>query len=135
VNASSIMCFEDLLELWQAQHPQRSIREFLGIYSRGDVRGGEESDAAFMQTLRERLHGTWWEVTWSRRPVPRRVGSGVRCRYLADSLKDAMRRCPCAQFPLQVSLDDSDDVTVDDELDVLPKRRRQARSAAIRAGR
>jgi hypothetical protein len=125
------MCFEDLLELWQTQHPQRSIREFLGIRSHGDVRGNDENDPASMQVLLERLHGTWWEVTGSRRPVSRRAAGGVRCRYLADSLKDAMRRCPCAQFPLQTALDDSDDMTADDELDILPKRRRPSRPAAV----
>jgi len=131
VNASSIIRFEDLLELWQTQRPRRSIREFLGIRSRSDVRGDEENDPAFLQTLRERLDGTWWEVTWLRRPLPRGGPGGVRCRYLADTLRDAIRRCPRAQFPLQTSIDDPDDMMADDELDILPRRRRQSRPARI----
>lgn len=121
VNVSSIMRFEDLLELWQGRHTQQSVLEFLGIRSRGDVRGAEESGADFMRVLRERLNGTWWEVTWSRLSIRGNSASAVRCRYLADSLNDAMRRCPGAQVAPETSIDDVDDLMADDELD-FPER-------------
>lgn len=38
------------------------------------------------QELKENLKHTWWEVAWA---------SGIpRCRYLADSLRDALRLRP-----------------------------------------
>jgi hypothetical protein len=118
VNMSSIMRFEDLLELWQGHHAQQPVLEFLGIRSQGDVRGVEESDPGFMRVLRERLDGSWWEVTWSRPPARRGLAGGVRCRYLADTLKDAVRRCPGAQLSLKASIDDDGDVLADDELEI-----------------
>jgi hypothetical protein len=130
VNASSIMRFEDLLEVWRNQHAQQSILGFLGIRSQSDVRGIEEGDPGFVRTLCERLGGTWWEVTWLH-PSGRRGSAGhVRCRYLADSLKDAVRRCPGAQLPTGVSIDDD---TFEDESDVParepgPRRYMTARS-------
>ncbi len=115
VNASSIMRFEDLLELWRNQHGQQSILEFLGIRSQSDVRGVEESDPGFVRTLCERLGGTWWEVTWLY-PHGRRGSAGnICCRYLADSVKDAVRRCPGAQLPTGVSVDDD---LLEEEADV-----------------
>jgi hypothetical protein len=117
VNMSSIMRFDDLLELWQDHHAHQSILEFLGIRSQGDVRGAEESDPGFMRILHERLNGTWWEVIWSRPPLRQGSAGGIRCRYLADSLKDAMRRCPGAQLSLEISVHDADDMA-EDELDV-----------------
>ncbi len=117
MNASSIMCFEDLLKLWQGQHAQQSIVEFLSIRSQGDVRGAEESASGVMRVLHERLDGTWWEVTRSRSSISRGPAGGIRCRYLADSLQDAMRRCPRAQLPPEISMIYVDDVTAEDELD------------------
>ncbi len=115
VNASSIMRFEDLLGMWRNQHAQQSVLEFLGIRSQSDVRGIEESDPGFVRTLCERLGGTWWEVTRLYPPGRRGSAGHIRCRYLADSLKDAVRRCPGAQLPPEASIDDD---MVEDESDV-----------------
>jgi hypothetical protein len=118
------MRFEDLLELWRRQRTQQSILEFLGIRSRGDVRGNEESDPGFLRVLHERLDGTWWEVTRSCLTGHPNDVSRIHCRYLADSIKDAVRRCPGAQFPPEAFLDDAEDATSEDELDVPPARAR-----------
>ena len=130
MNASSIMRFEDLLEIWRDRHTHQSILEFLGIGSHGDVRGVEESDPGFMRILCERLDGTWWEVTWSCLPVRRATAENIRCRYLADSLKDAVRRCPGAQLPPQVSIDEVDDGLMDEELELPETIRGRHRSMA-----
>jgi hypothetical protein len=124
VNVSSIMCFEDLLRLWQDCDPHGSILEFLGIRSQGDVRSAGESDPAFMQVLRERLGGTWWEVTSSRPLDHRELAGGIQCRYLADTLTDAVRRCPRAQVPLQTPFDEPDEDILEEEPEILMKRRR-----------
>lgn len=133
VGMSSIMRFEDLLQLWWGNPAQQSILEFLGIRSQGDVRGTEEDDPGFLRILHERLDGTWWEVTWSRLPAGRDSRGGIRCRYLADSLRDAMRCCPGAQIPPETSIDTADDSMVDDELE-FPERtcgRRRALAARM----
>jgi len=123
------MRFEDLLELWQRQRGQQSILQFLGIRSRGDVRGSEESDPGFLRILHERLDGTWWEVTTSRLSLRPNAAEGIRCRYLADSLKDAVRRCPGAQFPPEAFTDDADEVMPEDESDVPSARGRSRRQS------
>lgn len=133
MDGSSIMRFEDLLELWRRHCAQQSILEFLGIRSRGDVRGGEESDPGFLRILHERLDGTWWEVTHPRLPACSAAGA-IRCRYLADSLKDAVRRCPGAPVPPDASIDDGDDLTPEDDADAIAttrgRRRRQSTTTA-----
>lgn len=129
MDGSSIMRFEDLLELWRRHCAQQSILEFLGIRSRGDVRGGEESDPGFLRLLHERLDGTWWEVSCPRLPACS-VAGAIRCRYLADSLKDAVRRCPGAQFPPEASIDDVEDMTPEDDADVSATRGRLRRQSA-----
>lgn len=123
MNVSSIMCFEDLLRLWQDRDPHGSILKFLGIRSQGDVRGPGENDPAFMQVLRERLGGTWWEVTCSPSPG-HNPARRVECRYLADTLTDAVRRCPHAQVPLKTPFDDPDEDIPEEEPTILVKRRR-----------
>ena len=120
------MRFEDLLKLWRRQCAQQSVLEFLGIRSRGDVRGNEESDPGFLLLLHERLDGTWWEVTRPRLPM-RNAGVGICCRYLADSLKDAVRRCPGAQFPAEASIDEVEDMLPEDEADTPTARSRSRR--------
>jgi len=120
------MRFEELLQLWRRQCAQQSVLEFLGIRSRGDVRGSEENDPGFLLVLHERLDGTWWEVTRSRLPL-RSTGAGVCCRYLADSLKDAVRRCPGAQFPPEASIDDAEDMVPDEEADTPASKSRSRR--------
>jgi hypothetical protein len=130
VDVSCIMRFEDLLELWQQQCAQRSVLRFLGIRSRGDVRGNEESDPGFLRALHERLDGTWWEVTRLYPSVHQNTSGEIRCRYLADSLKDAIRRCPGAQFPSEVFTDDFEDVVSEDESEVPATRGRFRRQSA-----
>lgn len=130
---SSIMRFEDLLELWQHQHAQQSILEFLGIRSQGDVRGPEESGLGFMRVLHERLDGTWWEVTRSRLLVGQGASERIQCRYLADSLRDAVRRCPGAEIPPETSVDDPDDGIAEDEVDFPERTRGRRRSMAAHA--
>jgi hypothetical protein len=123
------MRFEDLLELWRGQPAQRSILEFLGIRSHGDVRGIEEGDPGFVRALCERLGGTWWEVTWLYPANRRGSVDNIHCRYLADSLKDAVRRCPRAQLPAGASIDDD---MPDEEPDVPVRERNHRRSMAAR---
>lgn len=125
MNGSSIMRFEDLLDLWRRQCAQQSVLEFLGIRSRGDVRGNEENDPGLLLILHERLDGTWWEVARPGLPM-RSAGVGICCRYLADSLKDAVRRCPGAQFPTDALIDEVEDMISDDEADT-PTARSRAR--------
>jgi hypothetical protein len=118
------MRFEELLELWRRHRAQQSILAFLGIRSQGDVRGDEEGDPGFLRVLHERLDDTWWEVTWLRLPGHSNDVGNIHCRYLADSLKDAVRRCPGAQFPQEASIDDADDMAPEDELDIPTTRNR-----------
>lgn len=49
--------------------------------------------------LTERLRNTWWEVAW---PVET-PGDWPQCRYLADSLSDALRQRP--QIPITAAAD------------------------------
>lgn len=132
MDVSSIMRFESLLELWQRQCAQQSILQFLGIRSRGDVRGFEEGDAGhLLRVLHERLDGTWWEVTCPRLSIHQNAAGGIRCRYLADSLKDAVRRCPGAQFPAEAFVDDAEDTTSEDESDVPATTRSRFRHHSV----
>lgn len=124
------MRFEDLLELWRSQSAQQSIVAFLGIRSQSDVRGAEESDPGFVRSMCERLGGTWWEVTWLCVPGRRGSPANVRCRYLADSLKDAIRRCPGAQLPAGASIDDD---AMEEEMDVSLREHSPRRHMAAHA--
>lgn len=133
MNASSIMRFEELLKLWRDGRTGQSILEFLGIGSQGDIRGAEESDPGFLRILCERLDGTWWEVTWTPLPIRRRGTGRVQCRYLADSLKDAVRRCPGALLPSEAAIDDADDGVADDDLEFPETMRGRRRSTVTRA--
>ncbi len=79
--------------------------------------------------LCERLGGTWWEVTWLCPPDRRGSAGNIRCRYLADSLKDAVRRCPGAQLPTGAPIDDD---MSEEEPDVPTRERNHRRYMATR---
>jgi hypothetical protein len=68
-------------------------------------------------------------VTKPRLAVHQIAAGGICCRYLADSLKDAVRRCPGAQFPPEAFTDDAEDTTPEDESDVPSTRGRFRRQS------
>jgi hypothetical protein len=118
----SILKFEEIVELWQHSSCSTSILELLGL-----VASSQNNCAASafytLEELYERFRGTWWEVIW---PVDRNSGrliNGVQCKYVADSLPDALRNHPMENFPnvdaqqilYACSLDDeADDIEINE---------------------
>ena len=110
---SSILGFEELVNLWQTHGYEVSLCQLLGLTTSGSVTAEPYS----VEALSERFRNTWWEVIWPSPRGHRRIDKSVQCKYVADSFQDALRRCPHAEF-LHVDtavmlIDDS----TEDELD------------------
>lgn len=86
---SCLVSFEELVPYLRS----KGIEDWYGVVT---ADGGNA--AAFREELNERLQNTWWELYWPD------SANAVRptCRYLADSLRDAMRLRP--NIPLSESL-------------------------------
>jgi len=63
VTRSSIMRFEELLELWQTTFRGVPLAELLGLTAPGGA-AGDGHYTYSRSTLRQRFGGTWWQVSW-----------------------------------------------------------------------
>jgi hypothetical protein len=117
MKTSSVMRFEDLVRLWQDGRPETSILELLGITTCADDGSSGTMDSLTLENLCEKLRGTWWEVIWPTLSARHGLYRGVRCRYLADSLQDAMRLYPNAGFPAHGAVENAEDFAGDDDTD------------------
>lgn len=89
---SSILGFEQLIQLSQAGSDDVSLCRLLGLSV------SPTAEPYSVETLRERFRGSWWQVIWPNRQTWRVVDKDVQCKYVADSLRDALRRYPHAEF-------------------------------------
>ena len=98
MNRMAILKFEDIVELWRHSSCSLSIPELLGLVTENQ---GDNVTAAFysLEELYERFRGTWWEVIWPVERTSGRINNGVQCKYVADSLSDALRNRPMENFP------------------------------------
>jgi hypothetical protein len=117
MKTSSVMRFEDLVRLWQDSRTETSLLELLGIAACADGGSSEKMDSTILESLCEKLRGTWWEVIWPTLSARHGLGRGVHCRYLADSLQDAMRLYPNAGFPARGAVESSEDFAPDDDVE------------------
>ena len=117
MKTSSVMQFEDLLRLYQDSRTEASLLELLGISTCADGGSSGVMEPVILENLREKLRGTWWEVTWPSLSTRHVLGRGVRCRYLADSLQDAMRLRPYADFPVHANVEADEFGADDDDVD------------------
>ena len=75
---SCLMTFEELI----VEFVKKGVENWYGLL----VPQPDDRRLVSEQELKENLKHTWWEVAWT---------SGMpRCRYLADSLRDALRLRP-----------------------------------------
>ena len=130
MKTSSVMRFEDLVRLWQDSRTETSILELLGITTCADGGSSEKMDSCLLENLCEKLRGTWWEVVWPTLSARHGLYRGVCCRYLADSLQDAMRLHPEAGFPAHGAVENAEDFSGDDDLDEAAQELNAFESAA-----
>jgi hypothetical protein len=130
MKTSSVMRFEELLRLWQDSRCGTPILELLGITTCADDDGSEKVDSVTLENLSEKLRGTWWEVIWPTLSARHGLYRGVCCRYLADSLQDAMRLYPNAGFPAQGVAEEAEDFVVADEMEESSQEHSEFESAA-----
>ncbi len=117
MKTSTVMRFEDLVRLWQDSRAETSILELLGLTAGADRGSSRQMDSVTLESLCEKLRGTWWEVIWPTLSARHGLYRGVQCRYLADSLQDAMRLYPNAGFPARGAVENAEDFLGDDDMD------------------
>jgi hypothetical protein len=135
MKTSSVMRFEDLLRLWQDSRAETSILELLGITTCAEGGSSEKVDSCLLESLCEKLRGTWWEVIWPTLSARHGLYPGVRCRYLADSLQDAMRLYPNAGFPARGAVENAEDFAGEDDMDDAVQEPNAFESATAGEGR
>ena len=97
MNCLSILKFEELVQLWQQSRCDLSMPQLLGL-----VADGQDNNIAAHYTiddLYERFRETWWEVIWTNHKDKDSITKSVQCKYVADSLPDALRNHPNIDFP------------------------------------
>ena len=97
MNRSIILKFNEIVKLWMESCCKSSLPELLGLVADGQ----NESAAAYytLEELQERFRDTWWELIWPNYIEKDSIIEGVQCRYVADSLPDALRNRPLDDFP------------------------------------
>ena len=113
MRGSSILGFEQLIQLSQAGSDDVSLCRLLGL----SVSAQAEPYSA--ETLRERFRGTWWQVVWPNRQTWGLIDRDVQCKYVADSLRDALRRYPHAEFPHVDTAEMFGDDDIQDDLEAM----------------
>jgi hypothetical protein len=97
VNRLSILKFDEVVRLWQQSNCGLSMPELLGLVA--DGQSNCVSAHYTIEELYERFRDTWWEVIRPNHKDEETITKGVQCRYVADSLPDALRNRPCIDFP------------------------------------
>ena len=110
---SSILGFEQLIQLSQAGSDDVSLCRLLGLSV------SARAEPYSVETLRERFRGTWWQVVWPDRQMWGLIDKDVQCKYVADSLRDALRRYPRAEFPHIDMTEMFGDDDIQDDLEAL----------------
>ncbi len=88
---SSLLPFETLVAVLNQNGFSDQLDTIMHIKSFDMMHAQQIDNNQTTEEYREKLRDTWWEVLWpatdSDNPTP-------QCRYLADSLRDAMRLRP-----------------------------------------
>ncbi|MGH2270716.1 hypothetical protein ACQ9LF_02845 [Anaerohalosphaeraceae bacterium U12dextr] len=88
---SSLLPFEKLVDFLTQNGFSEKLDTILHIKSL-HIRHSHQADHnQITEECLEKLKGTWWELQW---PTPDSDNITPQCRYLADSLRDAMRLRP-----------------------------------------
>ena len=98
MNKTTILKFEGLIRLWRRSSCNLSMPQLLGLTTDGHNKI-EESKLNSLDELHERFRSTWWEVIWPKNSTGDNISNQVKCRYVADSLLDALRERPNEDFP------------------------------------
>ena len=93
------------------------MSELLGLVADGQ----RETVASYytLEELQERFRETWWEVIWPESVGKNTITDGVQCKYVADSLSDALRNRPLEDFPQVEAQEIMQTYDFEDELDYI----------------
>ncbi len=92
----SILKFDELVRLWHESECCLSMPELPGLVA--DGQSNCVSAYYTVEELYERFRETWREVVWPNQKGENIITKDVQCRYISDSLMDALRNCPLADF-------------------------------------
>lgn len=93
---SSLMSFESLVDYLGRHGFMDKLDMVLQIRQSSAGIGLAPTSKDLSGEYYERFTNTWWEVCW---PFPQKVNQLPCCRYLADSLPDALRLRPNISIP------------------------------------
>ncbi|HML76659.1 MAG TPA: hypothetical protein PKB02_19365 [Anaerohalosphaeraceae bacterium] len=88
---SSLLPFETLVAVLNQNGFSDKLDTIMHIKSFDMMHAQQIDNNQITEEYRERLRDTWWEVLW---PAKDTDNLTPQCRYLADSLRDAMRLRP-----------------------------------------
>ena len=91
---SYLMSFDELVRYLE----ETGIKNWHGVLT---LHAGDSGAAG--DELNERLRNTWWEICWPDNPKTKQP----ICRYLADSLRDALRLRPSISLSASSALNHS----------------------------
>lgn len=88
---SSLLPFETLVAVLNQNGFSDILDTIMRIKSFDVMHAQQIDNDQITKEYREKLRDTWWEVLW---PAEDSDNPAPQCRYLADSLRDAMRLRP-----------------------------------------
>lgn len=88
---SSLLPFETLVAVLNQNGFSDKLDTIMHIKSFDMMHAQQIDNNQITEEYRERLRDTWWEVLW---PAEDTNNLTPQCRYLANSLRDAMRLRP-----------------------------------------
>ena len=88
---SSLLPFETLVAVLNQNGFSDKLDTITHIKSLDTMFAQQVDNNQITEECREKLRNTWWEVLW---PTDESDNLAPECRYLADSLRDAMRLRP-----------------------------------------
>ncbi len=88
---TSLLPFETLVALLSQNGFSDKLDAIMSIKAFEATLSQQAENNPLTPEYQEKLRDTWWEVQW---PVADSDNSAPQCRYLADSLRDAMRLRP-----------------------------------------
>ncbi len=93
MTVTEIMPFEELRRQIHQKNRRADIFKLLGV-NKNDFDNPDISE--LIGDMHEKLRQSWWCI--KRRPDQTDVYDDADCRYIADSLRDAVRLCPTARL-------------------------------------
>jgi hypothetical protein len=88
---SSLLPFETLVAFLSQNGFSEKLDAIMHLKSLDTMNSQQVDNNQIKEEYREKLRDTWWEVQW---PATDSDNLAPQCRYLADSLRDAMRLRP-----------------------------------------